>query len=109
MAVGGDLGMTKNGEILTSYLDAYAPDVILLGGDTVYDDGMRNCYYSWDNFYHMFEALFDRIGRIIPIVFTVGNHDVGFNALADVVVDRSMANTPLFFVYNPQQAAKNIS
>lgn len=54
MAIGGDLGMTKNGEIMTSYLFQYNPDIIILGGDTVYDDGMRSCYYSWDNFYRMF-------------------------------------------------------
>jgi hypothetical protein len=39
---------------MTSYLFQYNPDIIILGGDTVYDDGMRSCYYSWDNFYSMF-------------------------------------------------------
>lgn len=51
LAMGGDVGMTAEGEKLTSSLVAYDPDAIILGGDTVYDDGMRTCYFSWDTFY----------------------------------------------------------
>ncbi len=43
---------------MTSHLTAYDPDVIVIGGDVAYDDGMRTCYYSWDNFYDMFEKVF---------------------------------------------------
>jgi len=39
---------------MTYNLIEYKPDIIILGGDTVYDDGMRSCYDSWDNFYSMF-------------------------------------------------------
>lgn len=82
MAIGGDLGMNKNGEIMTSYLNDFAPDVIILGGDTVYDDGMRSCYYSWDNFYRMFEPVYEKLNRLVPIVMSIGNHDVGFDAFS---------------------------
>lgn len=54
IAEGGDLGMTQEGKLLTSYLSEFNPDIILLGGDTVYDNGLRTCYYSWDVFYSMF-------------------------------------------------------
>lgn len=48
MAVGGDLGMTEEGIKITSFLSDFKPDVIILGGDTTYDDGMRSCYHTWD-------------------------------------------------------------
>ena len=57
MAVGGDVGLTVNGSKLTSYLIDYKPDVLIIGGDIAYDDAMRTCSYSWDNFYWIFEEL----------------------------------------------------
>jgi len=42
---------------MTNNIADYDPDIIIIGGDTVYDDGMRTCYYSWDNFYDMFNSL----------------------------------------------------
>ena len=81
MAVGGDLGMTKAGQQMTNHLTEYKPDIIILGGDTVYDDGMRSCYDSWDNFYNMFEPIYEELGYLVPLVMSIGNHDVGFDAL----------------------------
>ncbi len=57
MAVGGDLAMTQEGIKITRNLVKFNPDIIILGGDISYDDGMRNCYYSWDNFYNLFDDL----------------------------------------------------
>lgn len=82
MAVGGDLGMTDEGIKITSFLSDFKPDVIVLGGDTTYDDGMRSCYHTWDEFYGMFEPVYDKVDRLIPIIMSVGNHDVGFDALS---------------------------
>ena len=76
--------MNEDAVKLTSYLVDYDPHVILIGGDIAYDDGMDTCFYSWDNFYNIFEDLNRNVSRIVPIVLTVGNHDVGFDALADV-------------------------
>jgi len=81
MAIGGDVGLTSNGQKMNTYLPAFNPDVIILGGDTVYDDGMRSCYYSWDNFYSMFEPVYEKLNRLVPLVMSIGNHDVGFDAL----------------------------
>jgi hypothetical protein len=61
--------------------------VIIIGGDVVYDDGMKNCYYSWDTFYDLFDILNNKLNRIVPMIMTIGNHDVGYNALANVKVN----------------------
>jgi hypothetical protein len=58
IAEGGDLGMTEQGKIMTSYVAEFNPDIIMLGGDTVYDNGLRTCWYSWDVFYSMFEPVY---------------------------------------------------
>ena len=55
MAVGGDVGLDNDSRILTSYLVGFDPHVVILGGDNAYDDGMKTCFYSWDNFYQIFE------------------------------------------------------
>lgn len=68
---------------MTSYLVDFKPDIIILGGDTVYDDGMRSCFNSWDEFYSMFDYVNQKVDRIIPLILTVGNHDVGFDALTE--------------------------
>lgn len=107
MAVGGDLGMGANGEKMTSYLAKYKPDIIILGGDIAYDDADRSCYYSWDTVYRMFEPVYEELDRLIPIVMSIGNHDVGFDALTDNKMAQTSEDYPLFFVYNPQHLAHN--
>jgi predicted MPP superfamily phosphohydrolase len=74
---------------MTSYLRDFNPDIIILGGDTVYDNGLRSCYYSWDNFYSMFEPVYDSLGRLVPLVMSIGNHDVGFDALDPVTIENT--------------------
>lgn len=54
MVVGGDVGLTDSSDLIANFMISYDPDVILLGGDIAYDDGMRTCYHSWDNFYDIF-------------------------------------------------------
>ena len=48
------MGFNGDGDTLTSHLVSYDPHVLIIGGDIAYDDGMRKCFYSWDNFYSMF-------------------------------------------------------
>jgi hypothetical protein len=107
MAVGGDLGMSKEGILMTSYLDAFDPDIIILGGDTTYDDGMRSCYTTWDEFYSMFESINEKRNRIIPLVMSVGNHDVGFDAMTQNDISTTPEELPLFFYFNPQHLSKS--
>jgi hypothetical protein len=80
----------------------YNPDIIIIGGDNSYDDGMRTCYYSWDNFYDIFDDLNQKMDRLVPLIMSVGNHDVGFDALSNVGVDMELDEVPLYFLYNPQ-------
>jgi hypothetical protein len=64
---------------------------------------MKNCFYSWDTFYYLFDVLNVKLNRIIPMVLTIGNHDVGYNALANVSVDfYDVENIPYYFTFNPQ-------
>jgi len=88
MAVGGDISMTQEGKRITQNLVDYNPDIIIIGGDNTYDDGMRTCYYSWDNFYNLFDELNDKLNRLVPLVMSVGNHDVGFDSMATTEISR---------------------
>jgi hypothetical protein len=63
---------------------------------------MRTCYYSWDNFYAIFDQLNTKLNRLVPLIMSVGNHDVGFDSMATVQLDREPEEIPLFFLYNPQ-------
>ena len=74
---------------MISYLKNFDPDIIILGGDTVYDNGLRTCYYSWDVFYSMFKPVYVDLKRLVPIVMSIGNHDVGFDALNPISVPSS--------------------
>jgi hypothetical protein len=44
------LGYTDAGKNLTNNIANYNADVIIIGGDVAYDDGLATCYYSWDTF-----------------------------------------------------------
>lgn len=50
-----------------------------MGGDIAYDDNMPACAYTWDYFLGMYGKLTTTLGYLMPIVSTVGNHDVGLN------------------------------
>ncbi len=77
--------------------------MIILGGDNAYDDGMSTCFYSWDNLYDIMAEMETHVGRIVPLVLTIGNHDVGFNALANVKIDmNNYDELPYYFMFNPQ-------
>lgn len=49
---------------------------------------MQTCWYAWDEFFWMFEKLGNRLGKIVPIIGGVGNHDVGFDAGSPLNIDR---------------------
>jgi hypothetical protein len=81
----------------------YDPHVLIIGGDNAYDNGMRTCFYSCDNLYDIFNSLNRDLNGMVPVIFSVGNHDVGFDALAGVKIDFSNTeNLPYYFLYYPQ-------
>ena len=100
IASGGDAGTTKNAKIMTNILGNYNLDAILVGGDISYDNGMSACYYSMDLFLRMFNDVNEKLGRLVPLMFSVGNHDIGFNAFQDGPVD---VTNNMYYIYFPQQ------
>lgn len=64
---------------------------------------MRTCFYSWDNLYDIMDELNTQLNRLVPLILSIGNHDVGYNALATVQIDMTdTQNIPYYFLYNPQ-------
>ena len=55
MVVGGDVSLTKEAIRINNHVVNFNPDIIMIGGDIAYDNGLRSCWYSWDNFYRMFD------------------------------------------------------
>lgn len=75
----------------------------MFGGDNTYDNGLRTCWHNWDNFYDIINQLSKKLNRLVPFILTIGNHDVGYHALAKVNTTMDdLDNLPLYFLYNPQ-------
>jgi hypothetical protein len=66
---------------------------------------VRSCYYSWDSFYSLFEPVYEKLNRLIPMVMALGNHDIGFDSLSSNKYSKSLDDLPLFFIFNPQHLA----
>ena len=47
--------------------------------DIAYDNNIPACSYTWDYFLNMYGEITATLGYMMPIVTTVGNHDVGLN------------------------------
>lgn len=106
MAVGGDIGIDQQATSLTEHLIPFNPDILIIGGDNAYDDGMNTCYYSWDSVYDLLDELNTKLNRIVPFIMTVGNHDVGFNALAGIKLNfKEPTSLPYYFTWNPQHTS----
>jgi hypothetical protein len=73
----GDSGYTRPAIELTKIIATLKPDVYFIGGDVAYDDNMPACAYTWDYYLKLYGSLTSTIGYLMPIVLTVGNHDVG--------------------------------
>ena len=100
MINGGDSGYTHASHNLSKLVVNYKPDIFFMGGDIAYDNNIPACAYTWDFFLSMIEGISNEVGYIIPLVLTVGNHDVGLNELSGTNV--SLDNTA-YFKYFPQQ------
>jgi len=100
VVMGGDVSSAPLARQMTSMLSKYNPDAFIIGGDSAYENALHSCWICWDSFFSMFEEHNRKVNRTIPIVIALGNHDVGFNANANVKVN--MERYPLFFYYLPQ-------
>ena len=79
MINGGDSGYNEAAVNLSKIVAKLKPDVFFMGGDIAYDDNMPACAYTWDYFLGMYGRITATVGYLMPIVATVGNHDVGLN------------------------------
>ena len=79
------------------------PHIILIGGDVSYDNGHIHCYYSNDLFLNIFEERFAYMGRVVPFILSVGNHDVGYSDYANYNITVCNERGPLYFTLFPQR------
>lgn len=59
------------------------------------------CSYSWDIFFQMIQELTKSLGRLVPIISCVGDHDLGVSGDSGVKITLDEFS-PLFFHYFPQ-------
>jgi len=77
----GDAGNTEPARNFNKLVATLKPDIFFMGGDIAYDDAFETCYYTWDFYLSDLEKTFKTLGYLLPMVWTVGNHDVGLNEL----------------------------
>lgn len=75
----GDAGNTEPARHFNELVSTLQPDIFFMGGDIAYDDNFETCYYVWDFYLSDLEKMFFKLGYLLPMVWTVGNHDVGLN------------------------------
>ena len=67
---------------------------------------MNTCFNSWDDMYDLLDELNSRLNRLVPIVLSIGNHDVGYDALAGIKIDfMDYYSLPYYFLFNPQHSS----
>lgn len=76
---GGDSGYCPAAVKLSKIVATLNPDIFFMGGDIAYDNNIPACSYTWDYFLNMYGEITATLGYMMPIVTTVGNHDVGLN------------------------------
>jgi len=103
IASGGDNGDTELAWNMTLAANGHAPDVFVFGGDIAYDNAMCTCWFAWDYFLKPFEKANEDAKRLIPLVFAVGNHDVGVDSLSGRSV-KTTPQGPYYMVYFPQHS-----
>ncbi|KAM3132515.1 Serine/threonine-protein phosphatase cpped1 [Paramecium bursaria] len=104
IVAGGDMGNTRiSKQIWDQILNLENVDVIVIGGDIVYDNGMPTCYLCWDRFLNQYARINQKFNKIIPLILQVGNHDIGSEQNSQLLLDdRYFKKTPLYLVYFPQ-------
>jgi hypothetical protein len=80
IAMGGDAGNNYSTDKFLKLLGTTVkPELIALGGDVMYDNGMKTCYCSVDRFLNEFyKALKGDNNHLVPYIFGIGNHETGW-------------------------------
>lgn len=107
ISTGGDIGDRKIAREMIDKALLNNPDVIVVGGDIVYDDAERSCYFAWDSLLRTFTTSMISHDRLIPLMFSVGNHDVGLNSLPSRNITLSVEKSPIYMMYFPQHTVGN--
>ena len=78
IAMGGDVRHRQEWmEEMNLVAMRYDLDMIVWGGDLAYADGRPRLWYRWEEFFEaMMNTLIDDSGRLVPILFGIGNHEV---------------------------------
>jgi len=104
LVTGGDSSGSSKTFKFMDYIVKENPNAIVIGGDIVYDNGNINCYYCWDYYLGLFGELNQKVGRLVPLILAVGNHDLGINSHQFRQIDK---NENLFFRFFPQHTTNN--
>lgn len=107
MINGGDSGYTHAALNLSIIASKLRPDIFFMGGDVAYDDNMPACAYTWDYYLRMYGQLTATLGYLMPMVLSVGNHDVGLNELPGINITINNYG-PAYFIYFPQHYDRNL-
>ena len=78
IAMGGDARHRQEWmEEMNAVAMGFDPDVVVWGGDLAYADGRPERLYRWEEFFEaILNTLIDDSGRVVPILFGIGNHEV---------------------------------
>jgi hypothetical protein len=79
--VGGDMGTTPAAQQVSEQAAAQQISFAIIGGDISYANDLIACIDVWDEWLSIYEkVMVTKKGAHIPMITTVGNHDVGSNA-----------------------------
>jgi len=80
VSVGGDAGNTGAARDINVQTAAQNPLFAIQAGDLAYDNAIPSCYACWDSWLSSWaETMVTTDGHMIPVLTTIGNHDVGSN------------------------------
>ncbi|CAK64027.1 unnamed protein product (macronuclear) [Paramecium tetraurelia] len=102
---GGDSGYTETSIQIWKHIQAEPKiDVINIGGDVAYDNGFVQCTTCWDRFLSLYESVCKSKGKLIPLILSIGNHDVGRVTNPSLLYDNQInSNVPNIIQMFPQQ------
>jgi len=98
---GGDIGNTGFAHTISQRAGEQNPAVGFVGGDLAYDNNFRACARTWDLLLRQWTLLSTDSSQLVPLVFSLGNHDAGVESLSGKVLPVG-ASGPLYFLFLPQ-------
>ena len=106
IVAGGDVGNSVlSHQMINNTINKMEPDLIMVGGDIAYDQNSPSCFRAWDYLLRSFPISRKIIEtgtiRIVPVLFSTGNHDIGATSFSPVVL-RENEHEPVFKHFFPQ-------